>query len=219
VDSLGRPKAAYYYLRRAWSNQHLCLTDEGLDGLHLHVINETSQPLGGRVEVLALKDQHIAVACQSVSLELAPRGRRTLCADQILGAFYDLNYAYRFGPPKHDVVIATLFDHEHKVRSEAFYFVEQREPALLPDAKLEATVTMTGDDAYSLVLGSDRFLQSVNVNADGFLPDDNYFHLAPARTKIVRFRPFRTKNARFHGTVEALNLKRPVMFSAQNSAG
>ena len=34
VDSRGFPKAAYYYLRRAWQPRQVTITDEGLDGLH-----------------------------------------------------------------------------------------------------------------------------------------------------------------------------------------
>jgi beta-mannosidase len=61
VDSLGVPKAAYYHLRRVWSPRQITLTDEGLDGLHLHVTNETAQPLDGHVELLLLKDGHIII--------------------------------------------------------------------------------------------------------------------------------------------------------------
>jgi beta-mannosidase len=218
VDSLGRPKAAYYYLRRIWSNRQITLTDEGLDGLHLHAINETPEPFRGSVEVTLLKDQHIVVARKHTSLELPPRGQSTLSADAILGAFYDVTYAYRFGPANHDVVIATLFDREQQVRSEAFHFVLPREPAFLPDVKLETQVT-GGDDGYRVNLRTNRFLHGVSLHADGFLPDDNYFHLPPARAKTIHFRPFRTKHAGFHGYLEALNLKTGVKFSAPDTAG
>jgi beta-mannosidase len=214
VDSLGRPKAAYYYLRRAWQAQQICLTDEGLDGLHLHVTNETAEPFRGMVEVLVLKDQHVVVACQSVKMDLAARTRRTLSADEVLGAFYDLTYAYRFGPPKHDVVVATLFDEQHKVHSEAYHFVDRRDPLIVADAKLGATVSMAGDNGYRVTFDCNRFLQGVNLHAEGFLPDDNYFHLPPAREKVVCFRRLRGKSDGFHGSVEALNLKVPVRFSA-----
>ena len=213
IDSFGRPKAAYYYLRRAWASRQITVTDEGLDGLHLHAINETAEPFRGTVEVLLLKDQHIVVARQSARCELEARGRQTFSADQILGAFYDVTYAYRFGPPKHDVVIATLFDEQNRAQSEAFYFVHQQEPAMLSDMKLDVSVT-AADEEYRVTLVSDRFLQSVNLSAEGFLPDDNYFHLPPGREKVVRFRPNRATNARFHGYVEALNLKTPVKFAA-----
>ena len=33
-----------------------------------------------------------------------------LCGDELLARFCDTAYAYRFGPPQHDVVVATWFD-------------------------------------------------------------------------------------------------------------
>ena len=152
-----------------------------------------------------------------MNCELEPRGLRTISADEILGAFYDVTYAYRFGPPKHDIVIATLFDNDHKVRSEAYYFVQRQEPAFLGDVNLDVKVTVI-DDRYHVTLGSDRFLQNTNLSVDGFLPDDNYFHLAPGREKIICFRPFRARNSRFHGYLEALNLKTPVKIAANCAA-
>jgi beta-mannosidase len=214
LDSLGQPKAAYYYLRRAWASRQITLTDEGLDGLHLHIINETAQPLRGAVEVLLLKDAHIVAARQSVPCEIGPRDRRTLSADEILGAFYDVTYAYRFGPPKHDVVIATLFDHENKPISEACHFVQPREPDYLSDLKLDVKTNFDGRFGF-LTLTSERFLQSVGLNAAGFLPDDNYFHLSPGREKVVRFQPWRAPAAKFQGYIEALNLQAPVKFAAK----
>src|SRR5205085_2786646 len=80
VDSFGLPKAAYYYLRRSWRPQQITLTDEGLDGLHLHVINETAEPLTGSVELLLLKDERVVVARKEVPCPLGPRAQRTFAS-------------------------------------------------------------------------------------------------------------------------------------------
>ena len=45
IDSRGVPKAPYYYLRRSWRPWQITVTDEGLDGLHLHITNESAEPL------------------------------------------------------------------------------------------------------------------------------------------------------------------------------
>ena len=81
VDSLGIPKAAYYYLRRSWLSRQITVTDEGLDGLHLHVINETAEPLDGFVELLLLKDEHVVVVPPRSDLPAACQG----AADRRLG--------------------------------------------------------------------------------------------------------------------------------------
>ena len=210
VDSLGLPKAAYYYLRRSWFPRQLTLTDEGLDGLHLHVINETAEPLNGYVELLLLKDEHIVVARQEVACRLPPRTQQTYLSDTLLGGFYDVTYSYRFGPPRHELAIATLFDDRHQVLSEAFYFVKSREPGYLSSVKLDAEAEKVGEGCYQVTLQSDHFLQSVSFDVKGFLPDDNYFHLTPSRPRRVRFTALKDTNARFRGHCEALNLKNSV---------
>lgn len=210
IDSLGLPKAAYYYLRRSWQTRQITVTDEGLDGLHLHISNETAEPFNGYVELMLLKDQHVVVARQEARCMVAPRSRRTLTSDELLNGFYDVCYAYRFGPPKHDLVVATLYDDQHEVASEAFHFLQQREPAILQAVQVGGTARMVGAGCYEVALQSDRFLQSVSFDSDGFLPDDNYFHLTPARKKIVRFKAYSDVGAKFKAYVEALNLKDSV---------
>ena len=207
VDSTGQPKAAYYYLRRTWGTRQLLMTDEGLDGLHLHVINETRDPLRGFLELTLLKDQHTVVARQETAVDLLPRATMTIGSDELLGRFCDVTYAYRFGPPTHDLAVATLFDADREVVSEAVYFVAGRElPPMLPAANLEVTTDRDSDGLCRVTLLSDRFLHGVTLHAPGFLPADNYFHLPPGRKKAIPFRPVADAPRRFKATIEALNL-------------
>lgn len=210
VDGLGIPKAAYYYLRRTWRERQITLTDEGLDGLHLHVSNETAEPLHGFVELLLLQEGHVAVARQEAPCEVPARGRQTLLSDALLDGFYDVTYSYRFGPLQHELAIATLFDAQHQVLSEAFYFVRPREPAFLPAVRLDVEAEPLGGGRYRVALRCDHFLQGVALDARGFLPDDNYFHLAPGRRKLIRFAALDDPELRFRATLEALNLRNPV---------
>ncbi len=210
LDSLGTPKAAYWYLRRSWRPRQITLTDEGLDGLHLHVVNETAEPLRGSVELLLLQDGHVVVARREVPCEAPPRGLLTLDSAALLGGFYDVTYAYRFGSPQHDLAVATLFDERHDVLSEAVYFVKACEPALLPAVRLEAEAVPVDEGRFAVALCSDHFLQSVSLEARGFLPEDNYFHLVPSRRKVVRFHAREQAGGRFRATLEALNLRNPL---------
>src|SRR5262249_18483295 len=138
------------------------------------------------------------------------RGRAAFASDALLGGFFDVTCAYRFGPPQHDLAVATLFDGRHRVVSEAFYFVQPREPPLLPAARLDAEAEPTREGRFRVVLHCDHFLQSVFFDAKGFFPDDNYFHLVPGRRKVVHFTAVADRKARFRGYVEALNLRDPV---------
>ena len=210
VDSNGLPKAAYYYLKRIWNNRQLTLTDEGLNGLHLHLINETEADCEGSVEVVLLKEPQLVVARQELPVQLAGRSQRTLSADEVLGGFYDVSYAYRFGPPHHDVVIVTWYDTAHQVISEAFHQIRRQAPVAVSSVALQATAELTGHNEYRLTIRSNAFLHGVRLSARGFLPSDNYFHLPPDRTKTVTFTSDHVAPQAFKVDIEALNNETPV---------
>ncbi len=204
VDSSGIPKAAYYSLKRTWQDRQLTMTDEGLNGLHLHIINERSDELAGFVEVTLLKEPNVVVARKEVQINVSGRGQQLLNADEILGGFYDTSYAYRFGPPQHDVVSATLFDINREVVSEAFHLI-RRPVSMIGAAKVEIFAEWTDETECRVTIRSERFLYGVRLSASGFQPDDNYFHLLPDRTKTVRCKRL-SNSALFRGELEALNL-------------
>ncbi len=212
IDSSGTPKAAYYFLKRIWQNRQILLTDEGLNGLDAHVINECVEPLSGFVEVTLLKEPNVIIARHETSLDLKGRGQTVLSADELLGSFYDVSYAYRFGPPHHDIVVATLLDADRNVLSEAFHFVRRRE-SIVAHASIEVVAEMINALEYRVTMQSDRFLHGVRLRAKGFRPEDNYFHLAPQRKKIVRCIATSQSPAEFHAEMEAINLENTVTIS------
>ena len=212
TDSRGTPKACYYFLRRAWQPRTILLTDDGLDGLGCHVVNDAPVPMTADLELTLLRDGHVVVAKAAVTCAVAARSARTIGADAVLGAFYDVTYAYRFGPPRHDVTIATLRS-GGDVIAEAFHFPRAVEPRKGP-ARVSAVAKATGDDGWCVTVESDRFLYATHVDAPGFTTDDDYFHLPPNRPKTVTLRPNRDAGEGvLHGFVEALNLADAVALS------
>ena len=206
IDSQGMPKAAYYALKRTWASRQLVVTDEGLNGLHLHLINETNQACNGSVEVVLLKEPDVIVARQEIAARVEARSLRTFNADEVLGSFYDVSYAYRFGPAHHDVVAITWLDAERNPISEAFHFI-QRNPGV-PDRSVMLEASAESSAGRCRVrLQSDRFLHGVRIFANGYLPEDNYFHLAPGRAKTVEFRPLSAQPPKFKALIEAMNME------------
>jgi beta-mannosidase len=169
------------------------------------------------VELLLLKDGHIPVARAETPCRLPPRSVQTLASDALLDGFFDVTHAYRFGPPGHDLAVATLFDERHEVLSEGFHFVRPREPAILPAVHLKAVAERVGEECYRVTLRSDRFLHGVSLDAKGFLPEDNYFHLLPLRPRSVRLTALEDPGTRFRAYVEALNLQSPVAIRVKDN--
>jgi beta-mannosidase len=208
LDSRGLPKACFYYLRRVWQPRTVVLTDEGLDGVHAHVVNDTGEPLSATLEWTLLHDDHVVAAQVRAPCTVAPRSVVTFGSDEMLGAFYDVAYAYRFGPPKHDVTIATLFADDGSVLAEAFHFPHRTEPKRAIGANVTAEARGIGENAWEVTLQSDRFLYAAHFDAAKYLPDDNYFHLVPNRPKRVVLKSL--DGSKLRGFVEALNLDEAV---------
>lgn len=224
VDSFGLPKAAYYALKRSWRTRQLTLTDEGLNGLELHLTNETAGDCAATVELLLLKEPNVVVARAETTVMLATRSRRRVSGDELLSRFRDTNYAYRFGPPQHDIVVSTWYDVERNVVSEAFHFVRRLATGRAATHAVHASAMKLGEATYQVTLAADRFLDTVRLAAAGYLPDDNYFHLVPERTKVVTFRVIApaaavTSPPPFRPTLEALNLESDLVvpFAPANS--
>ncbi|MCV3736313.1 glycoside hydrolase family 2 protein [Rhizobium sp. TRM96647] len=210
VDATGLPKPAWHALRRAFRPLQVLLSDEGTNGLDVHVINETDQGRELTVELTCLRDGRQPVVTGRRALMLAARGVATFAATDLFGAFFDTTYAFRFGPPAHDVTIASLQDGDGPVIvAEAFHFPQGRARAL---HAARATVALEEvEGGWQLRVGADRLLQSAHIDCPGFLPSDSWFHLSPGRERVIRL--VRTGAVeRPGGELSALNLPAPVSF-------
>lgn len=198
LDSRGTPKACFHFLRRAWQPRTVVLTNEGVNGMHAHVVNDTDAPMTATLTLTLLRDGHVEIARAQTGVDVAPRGRVTIEADALFGAFYDTAYAYRFGPPAFDVLIATLSG--EAVIAEAFHFPIAKEPQRISGAQV---VAKAGENA--LTITTDRFLYAVHIDVPGFVAADDFFHLAPG-TKTIAMRG----TGRMNGELTALNLGEAV---------
>jgi beta-mannosidase len=203
VDSTGRPKAAYWYLKRALAPVALLSADEGLNGLWLHAVNDTSAPIEADLRVALYSAGRMRGEPARMTLVVPARGCRSVHADALFDGFLDLTYAYRFGPPGHDVVAATLRDRATGLLlATASYY-----PGALPSERADVGLTARAEptrDGYELVLETDTFAHAVAIDAGAYLPDDNYLSLEPGEARRIRLRTA-DAGAVLRGSVAALN--------------
>ncbi|MDB4969833.1 MAG: beta-mannosidase [Myxococcales bacterium] len=203
VDASGAPKAAWFYLRRALQPVAIHVSDEGGNGLALHLVNERPDALAGEVELTLFHAGEVKVASARRAVTLAPRQPIELGAASFFDGFIDLSYAYRFGPPSHDLVVATLFAASGELQAQAFHFPLGLSAARELDVGLSAEARLDGDGAL-VTLRTRRFAQSIAVDAEGFEPDDAYFHLPPGGERTLRLRRV-SGTASLRGTLQPLN--------------
>jgi beta-mannosidase len=213
VDSFGIPKAPWYTLARTFAPIALLLTDEGLNGLRVHVLNDTAAAFSGRVELRLFADGERLVDSCSVSVDAPARGSAVLDAGEAFAGFRDISYAFRFGPPQHDLVVADLIPDlvpdlvadlvadggSGEALATAFHLPLGQARPLEDDVGLQVAVRRSsgglsgpGDPGAGVLIeiGTRRFAQWVSIEVPGFVPADSWFHLAPGAQRLVRLRPF-----------------------------
>jgi len=210
VDSNGYPKACYYYLKRCWQSINLSITNESLNGIDIHINNESITELSGDLELMLLNNESTVIAHEKMSIHLDAAANKTFNSDQILSNFNDITYSYRFGPAKHSIVAAVLKTKTGEVIDNAFYFPNSEVPVTNQKSLLKVSSVQMDDDVYQVNLSCNCFLYGVNIDANGYTSTDNFFHLLPNSEKIVYLKRSNNNNKRFKGYVSAINLSEEV---------
>lgn len=184
IDSTQRPKPVWYAARRAFSPLRVAMTDEGTNGLDVHLLNDTAQSRALTLDLTCLRDGKTPVINAKRAITLEPRANLTLQAGTLFGTFFDTTYAFRFGPPAHSVTVATLRDAQsEKIVSQAFLFPQGRNSAMYA-ASISTSLSLE-DNGWFLTLEADQLAQSVHIDLETGRPEDDFFHLAPGSPRRV----------------------------------
>ncbi len=204
LDDRGAPKAAFHGCRRALAPIAAFISDEGTNGLDLHLVNDPARALVARIEVALYRDDGLRVAHTQQTHTVAPHAALALPLAHWFDHFVDLSRAYRFGPAEHALVVATVFDAGGAQVAQAFHFPEGLPSRRERDIGLSARANRLADGSVELTLAARGFAQSVHFGVPGFVARDEYFHLAPGTERSVHLMPERA-GAAFAGHVAALN--------------
>ena len=93
LDDRGAPKAAFHGLRRASKPIHLFMTDEGTNGLALHVVNDPAAPLAASVEVTLYRDDGLRMQSSVRQIEVPAHGGKTWAIGEWFDGFIDVSSA------------------------------------------------------------------------------------------------------------------------------
>ena len=207
IDSLGEPKSAWYALKRVCQPVQVMMTDEGLDGLGIHVVNETGRNLRLRLRLVCLQAGQTPVIDSEIDIDAEARSSRCISSSAMIGSFFDITRAYRFGPPGHDVAIVTLSVRETgEVLGQAFNVPSPRLGDPVP-LGLGAVAERGSDGGWTLQVSSRRFARFLQISDRQFRPDDTYCHLSPLTPRRIRLhrRAGVTDDAVPDGEIVALN--------------
>ena len=213
MDAAGIPKAPYWFLRRVLQPLAVSITDEGQSGLFIHVINDGPERIEAKLDLALYRHGEVRVGGGSANLAIGPHDAIEVAAGSLLEGFVDTSYAYRFGPPSHDLVVATLRDRaESTILAEGVHLPLGLARAREADLGLTAHVSgrvHDGSEVFDVVVRTRRFAQSVAFDVDGFMPSDNHFHVLPGGEHRVLLTRAGAKGA-LRGSVVALNAEAPT---------
>jgi beta-mannosidase len=205
IDAEGRPKSAWYGMRRASRPVAIALTNEGLDGVDLHVWNDTPRAVEGTLHVRLLREGRSVAFASSVPLAVGPRSGVTRTIDGLLGRYTDAAHAYRFGASGHDVVHAVWMNDRAltapasdvapsrfggvPIIDEAVLLVHGDQRAM-SDTGLEAHIAGIGaDGVIDLSVSAASLAQQVRIGSAGRVASDSYFTLLPGVERRIRLAP------------------------------
>jgi len=213
LDHTGAPKACYWFLRRALQPLAIWTTDEGLDGIDIHVANDGPAPVDARLRVALYRDNR-RVAEGSIHIALPAHGTGCYGSEYVLGRFADAAYAYRFGPRGHDVAVASLYTTDYAVPyAQAFRFLER--PFARGSVAVRGDAYPMGGGRIAVDLCSPGVLWGARLTSPGFAPDDMYFALEPGVTRRVILSPLHAQAMFTSASFTAFNLEGRVSLIAR----
>ncbi len=206
IDAERRPKPAYWIARRPLQPVAVWLTDEGTNGVAIHIANDTTATIDALLDVRLLRDsQHVVIQAECV-LTLEPHSTAEHDVEAVLGCFVDPGYAYRFGSPQHDVVAVTLLSEGH-VLSQAVLRPHGLRSTTERIERFAVTARVLSVPERSLQLETARVTEYLRVVAPGFRVEDDWFVLVPGFPRIVSMHPIDPDQAPAwpSGRIEAYN--------------
>ena len=207
LDDRGRPKSVYYYLKRSLAPLVVFFSDEGLNGLRVHIVNERKQEVKGSLRVTLYREGQASHE-KSISVCVPSCGIWEGGIDELLGHFVDSTYAYRFGPPTQNVTTVVLENVEAVEpdgNPRAVFFPHGQKLSRQSNLGLEAQACPTPDGRYQLTVCANRFAQAVHIDARGYHASDDFFHIEPGRPYTLTLTPMDKTPKPLNGYLNAAN--------------
>jgi beta-mannosidase len=219
LDSAGRPKAAYHIVKRLLAPVSVWTTDEALAGLRVHVANDGPSSLTGTLRIGLYCDASTLIEHAEIAIELPAHGSTGRDVEELLGRFVDASGAYGFGPPSHDLVVASLYDDLGMRRSQHLRFLHGHPSIAKPNEQMgmNALPCSAPGHAVGLKLSTRSAAIGVRARMPGFVVDEDVFDIGPGDEVQVVFDACDPCAALGYAEISADNLAEVVRVDCRNA--
>jgi len=185
-DAFGRPKAAMHLASRSLAARALLPVDEGVNGLDVHLANDREQAWEGTLQARLVRDGEVEVGRGERALVVPPRSTLRVHVDALFPGFVDTTYAYRFGPPGHDLVHLSFVGDDGAELARAHHLPLGLGRPVERDLGVEARFL---EGRARLWLRAKRLAIFTALELEGVVPDEDFVHLAPGEERTITLRP------------------------------
>ena len=187
LDAAGRPKAPWWPLRGVLAPRAVLVTDEGLDGILVHLVNDCGALVEGGLTVeLVSVEGHLTDTAEA-PVAVPGRGGVSVDVEAVLGAFRDVNGAHRFGQRPTGCLVATWRDVMGAQIAAAVHPLAGPGGRCDPELQLDAVAVRAGG-GWAIEVSANRYAERVALDLPGWHLQESWFNLVAGRPVLVAVR-------------------------------
>lgn len=189
LDSDRGPKAPWWVARRVLAPLALLLSDDGLDGVGLDLVNDTAVTVRGELRVFASTALGVVSELAARPVVVPAHGALETGVDELAGRFTDLTHAHGFGPRPYDAVTAELHDARGELLASDVLLVGGPSRPRVADTGLTAILSGSSEQGWFVTVGARSSAQWVVITSPEHEAADSWFHLAAGVPRRVALHP------------------------------
>jgi beta-mannosidase len=214
LDSDRNPKAPWWVARRILAPFALLLSDDGLDGVGLDLVNDTPLEVTGQLRVVAHSGLGVTTELFAGPIAVPARSALETGVDELAGRFTDLTHAHGFGPRPFDAVSAEVRGEEGRLIASATMLIGGPGRPRVAAVGLTAELTARSGGDWMVDVSTGASAQWVVIESPNYEPHESWFHMAADTRRRVTLRPRETSETELEprGRVRALNSIATALF-------
>ncbi|MBP5094235.1 MAG: glycoside hydrolase family 2 protein [Abditibacteriota bacterium] len=177
VDFYTRPKAAYYFVKRAYA-PFVIAFEEREGKLRIHISSDSTEDFAGKLSVGVLRLDTSEVVTEIVDVKL-PAGKA--------GCFFESENLDALLPEPENMCVVAVLAAGDETAAKNTYFKAPPRDVRFPRPKLIVQREQRDETTHAITLGAESYVRCLKIGnlPETARPSDNYFDLLPGERYTV----------------------------------